>query len=401
VEKGNRATDWTPAPEDTVQFNSDYNGLTFDPATGLTVNTASNTLTMSGAKGIELKKGDSNIFSLDASGNLAMSGNISGSNISGSTFSASYAYTESEVWTDGNMFLSGTGMSFNESGYYPYGEYNQISNYIRYNNTGMSGEWQRYGANYRSLVLDEWGLTIDGTGAGYNKSLGFVADSEWDGGGTTLYSLDLNIEAMNIEITADYDVNVNLTTNTETGRIGAFAVKGGDIVSYGDTWVNGKLHVSTDGIHFPNDPWGGSGDTANIRLEKYQGTEDLQLVIDINNDLNDRVVIGSQLLVEGDMTTSFQLKASSVELTSAWAFIDFKDDVNEDFDMRIGRGGNDWTMSVEGADLVVQHGQVMSASLVLGTGTGGQYGVNGSLWYGNGYAGVGWYTFYNGWTKRW
>lgn len=88
LEIGHKATDWTPAVEDSLQFKQNYNGMTFDQTDGLSVTTARNTINLNAAKGIEIKKGTTSVFSVDTNGNLNLTGNIAMA--AGSTLSADY-----------------------------------------------------------------------------------------------------------------------------------------------------------------------------------------------------------------------------------------------------------------------------------------------------------------------
>lgn len=59
----------------------------------------------------------------------------------------------------------------------------------------------------------------------------------------------------------------------------------------GDVNVTGKLNVSTSGIEFPPNSFGGGGDTAKIYLAEASGGsgEATQLTLEVNNDLTDEI----------------------------------------------------------------------------------------------------------------
>jgi hypothetical protein len=163
-----------------------------------------------------------------------------------------------------------------------------------------------------------------------------------------------------------------------------------------DVNVDGTLNVSLNGIKFPDNAWGGSGDGAKIFLRKYAGTEDQELVIDVQNDSADRVYITSRLFVEDAVYTNWSFNGSTIELNATYPYIDFKDN-GEDYDMRVIQRSNN--LYVEGGSLTVQGHLFVKDSLRL-VPEGYQYGASGSLWYGNGYAGAGFYAYNaSGWVK--
>jgi hypothetical protein len=159
----------------------------------------------------------------------------------------------------------------------------------------------------------------------------------------------------------------------------------------------GDLELSaTSKIKFPVNAFGGSGDSAEIFLRKWGGTEDQELVIDIQNDANDRVYITSRLMVEDSVTTNWSYNGATIELGATYPYIDFKDN-GEDYDMRLIQRSNN--LYIEGGSLTVQGHVYVKDSLRL-VPEGYQYGASGSLWYGNGYAGAGFYAYNaSGWVK--
>lgn len=66
---GSVATDWTPAPDDMVNVNKDYNGVHIDGTSGLQITSAKNTLTLNATKGLEVIKNvdGSKVLYLDSS----------------------------------------------------------------------------------------------------------------------------------------------------------------------------------------------------------------------------------------------------------------------------------------------------------------------------------------------
>lgn len=111
IEKGTRPTAWTPAIEETVQTTTSYQGVKIDGNNGITVSNAVNTLTMNASKGLELKKGATNIFSLDASGNLILTGNVT---MTGGTLDASKVIVSNlnaDSITAGTLRVVGTQMA--------------------------------------------------------------------------------------------------------------------------------------------------------------------------------------------------------------------------------------------------------------------------------------------------
>lgn len=79
LEKGNIATDWSPAPEDTVQVSQDYNGVIINGEDGIKVTSTRNTLLLNASKGIEIVKnsGGAKVFELNSTtGDLSITGNI-------------------------------------------------------------------------------------------------------------------------------------------------------------------------------------------------------------------------------------------------------------------------------------------------------------------------------------
>jgi hypothetical protein len=172
----------------------------------------------------------------------------------------------------------------------------------------------------------------------------------------------------------------------------------GRVKIVGDGEVTGNLNLSTTSkIMFPADPYGGTGDRVSIYLQNWSGgtTEDMELVIDAQNDAQDRVRITSRLYVDDAIYTPWSVNAGTIELQATYPYIDFKTS-DVDLDTRIiQRDGN---IHIESGNVKILDGATFVSTIIVGQGA--QHGVGGAIWYGNGYAGNGFYAHVGtGWVK--
>ena len=122
LEHGNKATDWTPAPEDLVSQNKPYKGVTINE-NGLTATAGSTQVALNSSDGFLIKKGSSTLFNADTSGNLNMQGNITAGNISGVNFTGNNLTLAGSLKTTGSLSsgngkvtLSNTGLNIKGAG---------------------------------------------------------------------------------------------------------------------------------------------------------------------------------------------------------------------------------------------------------------------------------------------
>ena len=122
IEKGTKATDWTPAPEDLVSQHKDYKGVTINE-NGLTADAGSTQVALNSSDGFLIKKGSSTLFNADTSGNLNMQGNITAGNISGVNFTGNNLTLAGSLKTTGSLSsgngkvtLSNTGLNIKGAG---------------------------------------------------------------------------------------------------------------------------------------------------------------------------------------------------------------------------------------------------------------------------------------------
>jgi cytoskeletal protein CcmA (bactofilin family) len=205
------------------------------------------------------------------------------------------------------------------------------------------------------------------------------------------------------DISATGDLYGNDLSVSGWGQVDGALTVSGDVTANNNLTVKESLYVSEKGIVFPFNAYGGSGDQAKIFLQKYLNTEDQELVITVGNDTGDRiridagtgyVYIPSKLDIARLSTGN--IDGTTVELRTTYPYIDFKDN-DVDYDMRIIQRSNN--LYIEGGSLTVQGHLFVKDSLRL-VPEGYQYGASGSLWYGNGYAGAGFYAYNaSGWVK--
>ena len=122
VEKGNKATDWSPAPEDMINKQTSYKGVTINE-NGLTATAGSTQVALNSSDGFLIKKGSSTLFNADTSGNLNMQGNITAGNISGVNFTGNNLTLAGSLKTTGSLSsgngkvtLSNTGLNIKGAG---------------------------------------------------------------------------------------------------------------------------------------------------------------------------------------------------------------------------------------------------------------------------------------------
>jgi hypothetical protein len=117
-------------------------------------------------------------------------------------------------------------------------------------------------------------LTVDGT-----------ANGTFSGTGTSLTLNAGNLTTGTVpsaRLSGTYGINVTGNAATATQASSATNVNGGTINATTATF-SGQVNVSTAGIKFPNDPYGGSGDTASITYESVSG-ERTRLRFRVTND---------------------------------------------------------------------------------------------------------------------
>ena len=122
LEFGNKATDYTPAPEDMVNKQTAYKGVTLNDS-GLTATAGSTQVALNSSDGFLIKKGSSTLFNADTSGNLTMQGDITAGNISGVNFTGNNLTLAGSLKTTGSLSsgngkvtLSNTGLNIKGAG---------------------------------------------------------------------------------------------------------------------------------------------------------------------------------------------------------------------------------------------------------------------------------------------
>ncbi|MFD0825860.1 phage tail spike protein [Neobacillus sp. M.A.Huq-85] len=191
LEKGNIATDWSQAPEDLVQQNTDYNGVNFSSANGMVVTSAKNKLTLNAIKGIEILRTSDNkvMFNADAStGNVTFAGDITGAsgtfsgNIDAATITGSSVTIDSyqDADTTNTVKLEGPGLNAYSFYLNPTTRKTTVRNAL----VQQGLFWTKYtfgGVLYNEMLQDDFSIRFNNYG-GSNANL--ASSAMWFNGTT-------------------------------------------------------------------------------------------------------------------------------------------------------------------------------------------------------------------------
>jgi hypothetical protein len=153
IEQGNVASDWTPHIDDTLQQDTDYNGVAFNSANGVVVTSTKNKLTMNASKGLEiLRTSDGKVmFNVDAStGNIGFAGGLNGAT---GTFTGDLAGTD---LTLSGLLSFPTASTENETTGMK-GRYSITEPYAAYNSKTLDGDWHFTSSSigFKAKVTDQ------------------------------------------------------------------------------------------------------------------------------------------------------------------------------------------------------------------------------------------------------
>jgi hypothetical protein len=211
-------------------------------------------------------------------------GNVTGSaslNVlkSGDTITGDITWSESSRGLEWNYDTDGASIKFFSSGE---GDSNTRLEFNTYNNSSEYFLWTHTREdnskfNLMKLVPNDNFGNIKLSVYGIIESTGNITAAAFIGNGASLTNLTAtNITSGTLPIgrlSGSYNINISGTASTATNATFATNVNGGSVNAASGSFT-GVLNVSAGpigGIRFPNDAFGGSGDTASITLESVGG----------------------------------------------------------------------------------------------------------------------------------